>query len=98
MASLYSGAPTTRPMRIRDRTHSFWTTIEHFDDDQWKAHFRMSGNILLFGQTPAASFRSPTEPHKRVVIVLWWCATPGEYRTISRLFGVGIATVCELVH
>ncbi|XP_075060997.1 uncharacterized protein LOC142149570 [Mixophyes fleayi] len=35
---------------------------------------------------------------RRLSIVLWWYATPGEYRTISCLFGVGISTVCTLVH
>ena len=42
----------------------------------------VTGNILLYGQTP----------NNKV------CATPGEYHMISCLFGVGIATVCKLVH
>ncbi|KAG9340384.1 hypothetical protein JZ751_021497 [Albula glossodonta] len=30
-------------------------------------------------------------------VVLWWYATPGEYRTVAVLFGIGVSTVCGLV-
>uniref|UniRef100_A0A8D3DUQ9 DDE Tnp4 domain-containing protein n=1 Tax=Scophthalmus maximus TaxID=52904 RepID=A0A8D3DUQ9_SCOMX len=36
-------------------------------------------------------------PRRRLAIVLWWLATPGEYHAISCLFGVGLLTVCMLV-
>ncbi|XP_075053822.1 uncharacterized protein LOC142139861 [Mixophyes fleayi] len=46
----------------------------------------------------ATNFGKPIPPCRCLSIVLWWYATPGEYRTISCLFGVGISTVCTLVH
>ncbi len=40
MVAIVDGvAPTVRRMCVRDRAHGFWSTIEHSDDDQWKAHF-----------------------------------------------------------
>ncbi|XP_038053730.1 protein ANTAGONIST OF LIKE HETEROCHROMATIN PROTEIN 1-like [Patiria miniata] len=35
---------------------------------------------------------------KRIAITLWRLATNVEYRTIAQLFGVGISTVCNIVH
>ena len=32
-----------------------------------------------------------------VAVTLWFVATPGEYRTISHLFGLGRSTMCEIV-
>ncbi|XP_059374201.1 uncharacterized protein LOC132111046 [Carassius carassius] len=46
----------------------------------------------------STDWRKSLEPRRRLAIVLWWYATPGEYRTISCLFGVGLSTVCTLVH
>ena len=34
---------------------------------------------------------------KRVVIAVWFLATPGEYHTIGHLFGVARCTVCVIV-
>lgn len=99
---------SNRRMWSRDRSHgdAFWATVESFPDEQWMAHFRMSRGTfqyLLDLLTPAltrqkTNFRKPIAPNRRLAIVLWWYATPGEYRTISCLFGVGISTVCTLVH
>ena len=35
---------------------------------------------------------------KRIAIVLWRLGTNVEYRTISRLFGVGMSTACNNVY
>ncbi|XP_063788677.1 uncharacterized protein LOC134944072 [Pseudophryne corroboree] len=58
---------------------------------------------LLDLLTPALTmqtthYRTPIQPRRRLVIALWWYAMPGEYRTISCLFGVGISTVCTVIH
>ena len=66
--------------------HSFWSTIERFNDDQWKCHPRMSQATFDY------LIKVPIVP-----IVLWWFATPEVYRTIPCLFGAGIATVYKLV-
>ncbi|XP_067292726.1 putative nuclease HARBI1 [Pseudorasbora parva] len=49
-------------------------------------------------ETKVYKLEKPLEPRRRLAIVLWWYATPGEYRTIGCLFGVGLSTVCTLVH
>uniref|UniRef100_A0A1X7SK58 DDE Tnp4 domain-containing protein n=1 Tax=Amphimedon queenslandica TaxID=400682 RepID=A0A1X7SK58_AMPQE len=42
--------------------------------------------------------REPLSVKKRIAITLWFLATPGEFRTISHLFGVARCTVCVVVH
>ncbi|CAM4635653.1 unnamed protein product [Leuciscus chuanchicus] len=85
----------------------FWSNVlENFNEDQWRQHFRMSRDTFEFVlqlvelslRRKLTNWRKPLEPRRRLVIVLWWYATPGEYRTISCLFGVGLSTVCTLVH
>ncbi|XP_073684925.1 uncharacterized protein [Garra rufa] len=44
------------------------------------------------------SLRDAIDPERRVAITLWRLATNAEYRTIAQLFGVGISTVCTVVH
>lgn len=84
----------------------FWTDVlQNFDDDQWRLHFRMTRATFEFIVNQLAPelthqttrWRKALEPRKRLAIVLWWYATPSEYRTISCLFGVGVSTVCMLV-
>ncbi|CAM4299969.1 unnamed protein product [Leuciscus chuanchicus] len=85
----------------------FWSNVlENFNEDQWWQHFRMSRDTFEFVlqlvelslRRKLTNCRKPLEPRRRLAIVLWWYATPGEYRTISCLFGVGLSTVCTLVH
>lgn len=84
---------------------TFWTLAESFDDDQWKAQFRVSRttfDFLLEEVGPVVerrrtNYRNPIEPRRRLAIALWYLACSGEYRSIARLFGVGIATVCMIV-
>ncbi|XP_063775475.1 putative nuclease HARBI1 [Pseudophryne corroboree] len=95
-------------MWTRDRPHGdvFMETVEAYQDEEWMSHFRMSRptfQYLLDLLTPALTmqtthYRTPIQPRRRLVIALWWYATPGEYRTISCLFGVGISTVCSVIH
>lgn len=81
-------------------------TVEAFDEEQWMAHFRMSRGTfqyILELLAPAltkqtTNFRQPIAPKRRLAIALWWYATPGEYHTVSCLFGVGIATVCKIIY
>uniref|UniRef100_A0A3P8RPH5 DDE Tnp4 domain-containing protein n=1 Tax=Amphiprion percula TaxID=161767 RepID=A0A3P8RPH5_AMPPE len=78
---------TSRPVWVRNRTagQNFWATAESFDDDQWKAQFRVSRATFDY------------LPRRRLAITLWWFARSGEYRSIADMFGVGIATVCIIV-
>lgn len=92
----------------RDRPHGevFWSNVlANFDDEQWVDHFRMSRSTFEFLlalveeklRRKSTRWRKALEPRRRLAIVLWWYATPSEYRTISCLFGVGLSTVCTLV-
>ncbi|XP_036392705.1 protein ANTAGONIST OF LIKE HETEROCHROMATIN PROTEIN 1-like [Megalops cyprinoides] len=92
--------------RERPSGEIFWADVlQNFDDVQWRRHFRMSRctfEYVLRLVKPALTrkitrWRKPLEPRRRLAIVLWWYATPSEYRTISCLFGVGLSTVCGLV-
>ena len=43
-------------------------------------------------------FRMPVDVDEQLAVTIWRLATNIEYRTISALFGLGISTVCEIVH
>ncbi|XP_008300640.1 putative nuclease HARBI1 [Stegastes partitus] len=98
---------TNRPVWVRNRDagQNFWATAESFDEDQWKAQFRVSRAtfdylVELIGpaiKRRRTNYRVPIEPRRRLAITLWWFARSGEYRSIADMFGVGIATVCIIV-
>ncbi|KAM3610040.1 uncharacterized protein V6R79_024345 [Siganus canaliculatus] len=98
---------TSRHIWVRDRGsgRNFWAAAECFDDEQWKSQFRVSRSTFDFLMErigPAikrrrTNYRVPIEPRRRLAIALWWFARSGEYRSIAGLFGVGIATVCNIV-
>ena len=79
-------------------------TVLNFTEDQWKKHFRMSRATFYFiaeQLRPAllkqtTNFRKPIDYCRRLAVVIWWLATPAEYRTISTLCGIGISTLCQL--
>ncbi|XP_069757269.1 putative nuclease HARBI1 [Narcine bancroftii] len=97
-----------RKMWRRERPHGpvFWSNVlNNFDEDEWRGHFRMSRATFDFVlelvepqlRRKTTNWRQPLEPRLRLAIALWWYATPCEYRSISCIFGVGVATVCVLV-
>lgn len=100
-------ATTNRPVWVRDRSsrHNLWASAELFNDEEWKAQFRVTRatfDYLLEQIGPAikrrrTNYRVPIEPRRRLAIALWWFARSGEYRTIAMMFGVGIATVFVIV-
>ena len=84
----------------------FWDeSVHNFTDAQWRQNFRMSRETFEYLATElrpalekqATNFRQPIDHRKRLAAVLWWFATPVEYRTVSTLFGIGISTLCCLV-
>lgn len=98
---------TSRHIWVRNRSsgQNFWSTAESFNEEQWKAQFRVSRAtfeylVELIGPSikrRRTNYRVPIEPRRRLAITLWWYARSGEYRSIANLFGVGIATVCVIV-
>lgn len=98
---------TNRPIWVRNRSagENFWSAAELFNDEEWKAQFRVSRAtfdylVELIGSTikrRRTNYRAPIEPRRRLAIALWWYSRAEEYRSISNMFGVGIATVCIIV-
>ena len=42
--------------------------------------------------------RAPIGVDQQIAVTIWRLSANVEYRTISALFGIGILTVCEMVH
>lgn len=109
IAAILSLITTTynRHVWVRNRSpgHNFWASVDSFNDEEWKAQFRVTRDTfdyLLERIGPAikrrrTNCRVPIEPRRRLAITLWWFARSGEYRAIAGMFGVGIATVCVIV-
>ncbi|KAI1884492.1 hypothetical protein AGOR_G00226940 [Albula goreensis] len=101
------GATCTRSIWQREggRGREFWTTFQDSGDDKWRTHLRMSRstfeyiaeNLRPALQKQKTNFRCPIDHRTRLAVVLWWYATPAEYRTVAVLFGIGVSTVCGLV-
>uniref|UniRef100_A0A3Q3X715 DDE Tnp4 domain-containing protein n=1 Tax=Mola mola TaxID=94237 RepID=A0A3Q3X715_MOLML len=98
---------TNRHIWVRNRSsgYNLWSSAQLFDDEEWKAQFRITRatfDYLLEQLGPAikrrrTNYRVPIEPRRRLAIALWWFARSGEYRTVATMFGVGIATVFVIV-
>uniref|UniRef100_A0A3Q3LN68 DDE Tnp4 domain-containing protein n=1 Tax=Labrus bergylta TaxID=56723 RepID=A0A3Q3LN68_9LABR len=88
---------TRRPVWVINRSpaQNLWAGAQHFDEEEWKAQFRISRatfDFLLEEVGPAikrrrTNFRAPIEPDRRLAIALWWFSRSGEYRTIAQMFG-----------
>lgn len=89
----------------RNTEDNLWSTAQSFDDDEWKAQFRMSRATFdflfsLIGPSirrQRTAYRAPIEARRRLAIALWFYARYREYRHIAATFGVGTATVCGIV-
>lgn len=89
----------------RNTEDNLWSAAQSFDDDEWKAQFRMSRATFdfLFSLIGPAirrqrtAYRAPIEARRRLAIALWFFARYREYRHIAATFSVGTATVCGIV-
>ncbi|XP_018534971.1 uncharacterized protein LOC108885223 isoform X2 [Lates calcarifer] len=103
--SLLSSTSRLVWVRTRSTGQNLWEAAEAFDDEEWKAQFRVSRAtfdylVELIGSAikrRRTNYRVPIEPRRRLAIALWWFARSGEYRSIADMFCVGIATVCVIV-
>nr|XP_023697245.1 protein ANTAGONIST OF LIKE HETEROCHROMATIN PROTEIN 1-like [Paramormyrops kingsleyae]XP_023697246.1 protein ANTAGONIST OF LIKE HETEROCHROMATIN PROTEIN 1-like [Paramormyrops kingsleyae] len=86
------------------RAQLWWdTVVPDFDSEQFLQNFRMSRESFDYIcrrlrpslQKRNTNFRLAIPVEKRVGIALWKLATNSEYRSVSHLFGVGIATACH---
>ncbi|KAL0985639.1 hypothetical protein UPYG_G00159810 [Umbra pygmaea] len=89
-----------------NRSTEWWDVIvSGFTNTQWVQNFRMSEETVIYicnklgpvMERHTTNFRSSVPIKKRVAIALWKLATGSEYRSVSRLFGVSVTTVCRCV-
>ena len=91
---------------VQHKSTAFFTDIiPCWDGALFKQNFRVSRVTFMYlhSQLRAALdmvdfLHRPIPADKRLAIVLWRLGTNIEYQTVSHLFGVGIFTVCGIVH
>ena len=86
----------------------FWDAAKRgtFGEEWWTENLRMSRStfVMLCSEVQpylikhVTRFRMPVDVDEQLAVTIWRLATNIEYRTISALFGLGISTVCEIVH
>ena len=79
--------------------------IEAWDDLEWKQNFHKTRTTFRYlcnqlgGKLQHISAIRETIPvDKRIAIALWRLGTNVEYQTISHLFGIGLSSVCNILH
>ena len=77
----------------------------NWSDKEWKQNFRITRETYCYLCDKLQPYlqkqlavREPLSVAQRVAITLWRLGTNVEYRTISHLFGIGLSTVCVVVH
>ena len=91
---------------MKPRNNSFLTdVVANWTDTEFKQNFRVSRTTYIFLCRELRDHlqrqrvaRDPLSVEQRVAISLWRLGTNVEYRTISHLFGVGVSTVCVVLH
>jgi hypothetical protein len=77
-----------------------------WQDEDWIENLRMSRATFLYIcdrlrpyiQRQDRRMRRALPVEDRVALTLWKLATPGEFRTLNHLFGLGRSTICTIVH
>ncbi|XP_056292436.1 uncharacterized protein LOC130207772 [Pseudoliparis swirei] len=97
-----------RAVWMKSRNKVFWerNVLTLFDDEDWKANFRMTRRsfhklcgIMEEVMKPAeVTVRAPIPLEMRVAIVLYKLASCAEYRVVANHFGVHRSTVKKMVH
>ncbi|KAL3057636.1 protein ANTAGONIST OF LIKE HETEROCHROMATIN PROTEIN 1-like [Trematomus bernacchii] len=92
---------------LHPRTSDWWeNTAATFTDHEWLQHFRVSRETFSYLCTTLnpqlkrqdTNYRLCIPLEKRVALTLYKLAHPCDYRTVSDLFAVGVASVCHSVH
>ena len=95
-----------RTLWVRPRSRVFFSEVVlNWDDAEWKRNFRISRATFRFlcrtlrqALRRSEVVRKPLTVEERMAITLWRLGTNIEYRTIAHLYGVGLSTVCVVVH
>ena len=103
---LLQGTRADRSMWVKHRSAAFFKDIvPGWSDHDFKCNFRVSHatfRYLVSELQPVLRkqhfLRSPIPVDQRIATTVWRLGTNVEYRTISHLFGIGLSTVCCIVH
>ena len=97
-----------RSIWIKPRRQGYWDAAKRgdFGEEWWHENLRMSkrtfvqlcGELQPYLQRNVTNWRMPLPLDVQAAVTIWRLATNIEYRTIAALFGLGISTVCEVVH
>ena len=105
VSNVFQSTLQRRSIWTRTRSQAFANIIEGWNDLECKQNFRVSRETFQYLCTVlqsrlqhTSSLREVITVKKRVAIALWRLGTNVEYRTISHLFGVGLSSVCVIVH
>ncbi|XP_061541890.1 uncharacterized protein zgc:113227 isoform X1 [Phycodurus eques] len=88
---------------VRPRSRHWWDhVVPHFSPSQFQQNFHLSRKSFEYICSRVSramgrrdtNFRLSIPFEKRVAIAIWKLSNGGGYNTISRLFGVGLSTVC----
>ena len=95
-------------MWIKPRSQAYWNSVKAglFGEEWWVANLRMTRRTFIksctelhpYLEKTATRFRLPIPVDEQLAVTIWRLATNVEYRTIAALFGIGISTVCEIIH
>ena len=103
---LLQGWRVDRALWTKRRSIAFFQDIvPGWNDQEFKSNFRVSRETFLYlvselqlDLRKKEFLRCPVPVEQRIAIALWRLGTNVEYRTLSHLFGVGLSTVCCIVH
>ena len=95
-----------RTVWVKARTETWWTNVgcRNWSEREWKANFCMSkatftrlcADFHSYISRRNTRFRDLVPVSKRVAVCLWRLAGNSEFRTVSRLFGIGRSTACTI--
>ena len=103
---LLKGWQVDRALWTQRRSTAFFQDIvPGWNDQEFKGNFRVSRETFLYLVSELQLhlrkkefLRCPVPVEQRIAIALWRLGTNVECRTLSHLFGVGLSTVCCIVH
>ena len=85
----------------------FWANcFDHYFREIWRREFRFSVETFDFinnlvrdkMEKQNTFFRKAIPMEKRVAVALWRLATSNSYRSINKVFGIGLTSVAKIVY
>ena len=105
--SIFTIFSPLRTTWIRQRCGMWWEhVVTNWTDYEWQLNFRMRKTTFQqlchilrpHVKRQSTTFRKPVPVEQRVGICIWRLATNVDFRTISRLFGIGHSTAVTIAN